>query len=358
MPRGKQKKQSEDATDENMPKKRDQSVQNQPISDDGGGKRKGKKASPAQKEAPSASNQVQLANPNEESEVEFESIEKTLEESLSYESLTWMRHVIRVQAAEVVKTILKQEKETNDELQENSHKEMTTQLGELQKKLLKIQEDVDMLQTENARQHRLIERLEHKNYEKQSEINKLKNKLDEIDQEGHSLSMQIVGFAENKDEGDDIKQFTKLLKEKTGVKIKPTDVTEMKRLGKRNDVKSRNVIARFKDKETRQKIYKERKKLIQSGSPNKSVYLNDALTQHRQQLLYAARQLVKGRKLYAAWSQDGNILVRKGEASSIIQVHDHDDLMIIKTKETESDDTSSQATHLSDYSYYVDSDVV
>ena len=50
--------------------------------------------------------------------------------------------------------------------------------------------------------------------------------------------------------------------------------------------------------------------------------------------------------------------MRKGETSNIIQVHNHDDLMIIKTKESESGDISSRETHLSDYSYYVDSDIV
>ncbi len=112
------------------------------------------------------------------------------------------------------------------------------------------------------KQRRQIERLEHQNFEKQSLINKLKTKIDEIDQDKHALNMQVVGFAENSNEGDDIKKLTKVLKDKTGVKVKPTDVIEMKRLGKRNDVKTRNAIVRFKDKETRQKIFKERKKLI------------------------------------------------------------------------------------------------
>ncbi len=122
---------------------------------------------------------------------------------------------------------------------------------------------------------------------------------------------------------------------------------------------------KFNSKETKQKIFKEKKKLITPGSPTKSVYLNDSLTQHRQQLLYAARQLVKTRKLYAAWSQDGNILVRNQETSKINQVYDNEDLMVIKADETQSDqDTKEQSeeissivSHLSNYSYYCDSDM-
>ncbi len=315
--------------------------------------KKGKQASPIQEEVPGVSSPA-----DDDSEPEFDNIEKTLEESLSYESLTWMRHVIRVQAKEVVKTILKQE-------QNNASIDVTNQLDELKKTLEDIQQEVGVLRSENMKQRRQIERLEHLNFEKQSSINKLKTKIDELDQDRHALSMQIVGLAENKDESDDIKQLTKVLKDKAGVKIKQSDVTEMKRLGKRNDEKTRNVIVKFKDKDTRHRIFSERKKLITQGNPSKSVYLNDSLTQHRQQLLCAARRLVKARKLYAAWSQNGNILVRKQETSKIIQVYDNEDLMVIKMDETDQDqeleDLSREVTttvsHLSDYSYYCDSDV-
>ncbi len=327
--------------------------------------KEGKQTSPVQDEVPSVSSQG--ADPGDESEPEFDNIEKTLAESLSYESLTWMRHVIRVQAKEIVRSILKEEKANNDGIQNSTINKMTNQLGEMTKKLTDIQEEVQSLRSENAKQRRQIERLEHLNVKNQSSINQLKIKLDELDQDKHALSLQIVGLAESKDKADDIKQLAKVLKDKAGVKIKSGDVIEMKRLGKRNDVKNRNVIVSFKDKETRQKIFRERKKLITEGNPSKSVYLNDSLTQHRQQLLYAARRLVKARKLYAAWSQEGNILVRKLETSKITQVFDNDDLMVIKMDETQSDqddetkdlsgEISSDVSHLRNYSFYCDSDI-
>ncbi len=172
-----------------------------------------------------------------------------------------------------------------------------------------------------------------------------------------------MGLPENKDESEDIKQLTKVFKEKAGMKIKSSDVVEMRRMGKKNQTKTRNIILKFKDKETREKIYAERRKLVQVGSPTKSVYLNDCLTHHRQQLLYSARQLVKGKKLYAAWSQHGNVLVRKTESSKIIQVLDNSYLMLVKTDESDveltgqSEDSISQMTHLSNYEYYCDSDI-
>ncbi len=68
----------------------------------------------------------------------------------------------------------------------------------------------------------------------------------------------------------------------------------------------------FPSKEMRDNIYNQRKKWIKPGNPSCSVY---SLMLHRQQLFFSARKLVKARKIYAAWSQQGNVLVKKEEDS-------------------------------------------
>ncbi len=131
---------------------------------------------------------------------------------------------------------------------------------------------------------------------------------------------------------------------------------------------------KFKDKSLRDKVFEYRKKSITDTNPKNNVYINDKLTQHRQSLLYAARKLVKSKKLFAAWAQHGNVLVRKKEDSKIVEVKDHIDLSNIKgdndpeqtkVNSVKSDQTSNSGpssdcqsivTHLSNYSYYVDSD--
>ncbi len=191
--------------------------------------------------------------------------------------------------------------------------------------------------------------------------------MDECRQSDLDHSIQIVGFPETESEKDDIKELTKIAKTKLGVKIKATDIVHMNRLGKRKVDKIRHVVVKMKDKQIRDTIYDQRKKLIKPGDPNSSIYLNDSLTAHRQQLLFAARKLVKARKIYAAWSQRGNVLVKKDENSKIIQVNDNCDLIKVKLIEVEQDEenrnssgtpsrTTSDVTHLSDYDYYLDSD--
>ncbi len=302
-------------------------------------------------------------DPNSTSDPE---VEGWTQKYMGENQMTWFRRIIRAQSKDFMSELIAKEvQKVKQEIQVEMN-EIVTNL-ENEKSIKEARDIIEDLKSENLRRKREIERLEFTNSRKQAMIEDLKIKLDGIQQDKHENSVQIVGFPENKNETDDIKQLTKVFKEKAGVKIKSSDIVEMKRLGKQNDKKIRNIILKFKDKETRQKIYNERKKLVINGNPKKSVYLNDSLTQHRQELLYAARQLVKQKRLYAAWSQAGNILVRKAEDSNITQVHNHDDLMILKSSETESvrdedssrqpEETSSELTHLSGYSYYCDSDI-
>ena len=173
-------------------------------------------------------------------------------------------------------------------------------------------------------------------------------------------------MSEGSDGSEDTKQLVKLSKEKLGIKLKPSDLEEVTRLGKKSDSKTRNVVVKFKDKSMRDKLFDSRKKSITDRNPKNNIYINDRLTQHRQHLLFAARKLVKSKNLFAAWAQRGNILIRKRENSRIIEVKDHGDLREFSTnqedeeypeKSSSSSDNNSIMTHLSDYEYYVDSDV-
>ncbi len=84
---------------------------------------------------------------------------------------------------------------------------------------------------------------------------------------------------------------------------------------------------------------------------------------------------MKAKKLFAAWAQFGNVLIRKSENSKIIHIEDHCDLRDFRdndasqsemevfrgnpsaTSEQSSRDRLSVVTHITDYEYYVDSDI-
>ncbi len=315
-----------------------------------GKRRKGKnKADPEPEEAALSMSPVSY-----DSEAEFEEVQQTVEKSLSHDYLTWLRRVIRVQAEDV----LKAHKEKSNSVINQLRKDIQSIEG----KVVDMSNKIDDLQQNDARQKRKIEQLQQENAEIRSRLRVFEIKADATEQNRYEKNLQVVGFPESKD-NNDIKQFIKLGKEKLGVKIKASDINQITRLGKRKDTGSpRNVLISFHDKATKEKICVHKKKLASHKDPKRNIYLNDHLTKHRQHLLYAARQLVKSKRLFAAWCQNGNVLVRKTESGKITQVSDHNDLMKIKEEDMDTmksrgynskteDDSSTVISHLSDYDF-------
>ncbi len=265
----------------------------------------------------------------------------------------WFRNIIRVQAKHV--------------MQETLEEEVKKATSKFDLQLKKLQEKMDLLESDNLKKARKIERLEFEASKKDLQIKTIKQQVDEFQQQTYSRCLQLVGMPESKDDNEDTKQIIKLSKDKLGIKLKPNDFENVTRLGKRRESKTRNIVVKLKDKSLRDKIFDNRKKSITDPNPKNNIYINDRLTKHRQSLLYAARNLVRSKKLYAALAQHGNILIRKREDSKIIEVKDHEDLRYLKDDEEDfirtissndaSRDTMSIATHLSDYEYFVDSDV-
>ncbi len=314
-----------------------------------GKKRKGKSKADSEPEAAPSVSPVSY-----DSEAEFEEVQQTVEKTLSHDYLTWLRHVIRVQAEDVFKTHREQSDAQINQLKK--------EIQAIQGKVVEFSNIIDDLQQNDMRQKRRIEQLQQEKAEIRSKLRDFEIKADAAEQHCYQKNLQVVGFPESKD-NDDVKQFIKLGKEKLGVKIKASDIKQITRLGKRKDGGTpRNVLISFCDKATKEKICVNKKKLALNKDPKRNIYLNDHLTKHRQHLLYAARQLVKSKRLFAAWCQDGNILVRKTESGKITQVSDHNGLMKIKDEDIDAkksrsyhskteDDSTTVISHLSDYDF-------
>ncbi len=178
-------------------------------------------------------------------------------------------------------------------------------------------------------------------------------KLDNIEQSQYEKDIQLVGLPESADEEDDIK--LKLANNTMGQKIKVSEITEVIRLGKKSDYKPRDTIIRFKSKKIRDTLYSNTKKSATSEDIKENVYVNDRLTTYRKNLFYAARQLFKQKKVAAAWTQHGNVLVRKTLTDTPKQVYNHKDLEEFHVNEllqtNDSQDNSSTVTHTSDYDF-------
>ncbi len=301
-------------------------------------------------------------------------------EFLSSDQVLWFRNIIRAQGKDILKEMVENKWEKVKEENELLKQWVKSEMGGLLKKITELNDDskekqqrIDKLSTDNDKKQRRLERLEHECRQKDNQIKALSLQLDELHQQTHDHSLQVVGLPEAKSDADDIKQVIKISKEKLHVKLKSSDF-EVRRLGKKKESATRNTLLKFKDKSIRDKIFENRKETATNSNPSKNIYFNDQLTKHRQNLLFAARKLVKSKKLFAAWAQQGNILIRKTESGKIVQVQDHSELQGITSMEESltqidsiemlrgnssqsSDDRLSIMTHISNYEYYYDSDL-
>ncbi len=288
----------------------------------------------------------------------------------SNDSMTWMRKVMRVQAADVLKCekgsgeiIVKkalqevQKQFLVDITQLKS--EMDSAIEKLKKQVGDLETKVANLQEENDRKSKQLRSMEFQNGKDKPKRKELTITIDELEQSQHKSSVQIVGLSESENEEADVKKVVKLAREKMNLKLKKTDVSDVHRLGKKCDGKARDLVIKFTDQKSRDQFHLNRKKTAPHKDPSKNIYVNDVLTTYRKGLFYAARKLFKSHKICAAWTQKGNVLVRKADGDQAMEVKCYDDLRQFQEKSysssfvhSESDMTSEDVlSHLSDYSY-------
>ena len=272
-----------------------------------------------------------------------------IEEYLPKPQTEWFHMVIQAQVKKVIEKSMQEQQQQFTEQLEQFKKSMKHEITEM------LETSLKNIETKCQRER---SRLETTLYEKLQKVEDLNLKMDCFEQDRHKSSIQIVGLAETE---DDSKAILKLSKDKLGIKLKSADIEEVTRLGKKQKSgQPRNTVVKFTNECTRNKVYDKRRKLMTSSDPKSNIYINDRLTNHRQHVLYAARRLVKSHKLFAAWSQTGNVLVRKTENSKITQVHSHDDLRNLVMEQVASSvgkKSSETVTHLSEYSFDYDSEI-
>ncbi len=262
-------------------------------------------------------------------EKKYEDLKTDLEEEVEWR--------VTAQCEEIEETV----ETLKDEL-----KTMKQELTNTKQELNTIKKERETLKEENSKLKRCVERCEYKlSCIKRKQLKDLKIKIDEVEQKTLERDVQIVGIPElpedlNGSEDDEMQLIVKLADEKMGITLKTSNIEKIHRLGKRRTEKDRDLVVRFKSNTMRNKFYKKRKQTSNNLDQRKNVYINDCLTEYRRNLFYSARQLVKRKIVFAAWSQQGNILIRKNEDDPPIHVHSHDhlaELQLIESTEIPAD---------------------
>ncbi len=226
-----------------------------------------------------------------------------------------------------------------EEVIEDMKKEISTLKEEhkiMKKEISTIKEERDAIKLESSKLTRKVERCEYKlSCIKLRQLRDLKVKLDEVEQKFLERDVQLVNVPELPEDQEyseekEIEKIVNLAREKMSITIKGSSIEKVHRLGKRKENKPRDIVVRFRSNITRNKFYQNRKKTCNHSDPEHSIYVNDHLTEYRRNVFYATRQLVKQKKIFAAWTQQGNVLIRKNEGDQPEHIRNHEQLSEMK----------------------------
>ena len=169
------------------------------------------------------------------------------------------------------------------------------------------------------------------------ELKETRTRLDDLEQYSRKNCVNISGVPETA--GETTSELVRDLGTMLNVDISATDIVACHRIGRQTAGKPRTIIVKFGRFDQRQELYAARRRLREVAPPAggrftsqqlEKIYIADNLTPHRQSVLYAARQLRRKDKLFAAWSDVGRLKVRVtrgGDTKIITSIDDLRDLV-------------------------------
>ena len=187
--------------------------------------------------------------------------------------------------------------------------------------------EVDALKTQNGK-------LVQSNCALQSELNELGRRVqaleyehDALEQYTRKFNVEIHGVPEY--EGENLQDIVMKIGLKMSVDVTTQDIDIVHRLFRKSQV-IKPIIVRFPSYKKRREFYKGRFYLketniteiigIAQGYANGRIFVNENLTQYRQEVLAKARKMKKANKIFRVWTVGGKIFVRKTEDSRPVRI--------------------------------------
>lgn len=170
----------------------------------------------------------------------------------------------------------------------------------------------------------------------QNQIDYLKIKLDDQEQYSRRTNLKISGIKEQgRDENTDdlvLDVINNLILKHQGVALNYSQIGRTHRVGPPPTTSTKNrprdIIIRFISYRDRDLVFRNKKNLKsfnECQSPDRRLYVNEALTQRRASLYKKTRDLFRNKKIKNCWTHDGKILV-KSLVKKTVQITDEKDL--------------------------------
>jgi len=95
---------------------------------------------------------------------------------------------------------------------------------------------------------------------------------------------------------------------KFDIKVQSSDISICHRLRKSHQQQHPPIIVRFTNRKARAEVLAARKKL--RSEPGNAIYVNEHLTKATNKLFFAARQMLKNRRIAGVWTNYGHVVVK------------------------------------------------
>ncbi len=180
------------------------------------------------------------------------------------------------------------------------------------------------------------------NNELAKSLDDTKNKINQLEQGQRSRNLIISGvketYAERTDEGqangtpliapreDTMRTTCSVIQEACGIAIGPEEILTTYRLNTKSSG-PRPILVSFHSSATRSAIIKARRPRQVLSFRGSSVYFNDDLTPVNALLFKQARQLVKDKQAFSAWTSDGQPMIKWMENTCPKRISTAADLM-------------------------------
>jgi hypothetical protein len=163
-----------------------------------------------------------------------------------------------------------------------------------------------------------INTLEDKDKKNDTEMDKMKIQLDDIQQKEKDRNIIVTGLTDGQ---LDKEKAIEVLNEKLGTGIRTNDIEYLLQLKTRENQPNRLRIV-FCDKNKKNEIMKQKTKLKNISD----IWFSDELTKYRSELAYAARQAVKEKNIHQTWVYDSKIFVKRSENDRPTSIRYKDDI--------------------------------
>ncbi|KAF0305366.1 hypothetical protein FJT64_022994 [Amphibalanus amphitrite] len=174
----------------------------------------------------------------------------------------------------------------------------------------------------------------------ETELSSTKNRLEEaerriedLDAYNRRTSLLITGVPETSGEATD--NLVLDVGRAAGLNLSADNLDRSHRLGRPQPGKVRPIIAKFATTNARQKLFDKRKELtaekvgghpVLTRSVISRIFVSECLTAKNQQLFFLARQLRKRKSLWAAYTTNGCVRVKKTEGDIAVSIREPADL--------------------------------